>query len=258
MGSREQQELAEKLCDCADRTLNGRARELANELREALAQPDTLRERLEGLLSLIPKPDEYFYVEHRGSGLNYRGAELRFVIDRRGSAHEGKSSYDNEDINEWMKKLAKAALLASAPAPDVRPPAHEVSFLMLTSTVGEGGIPVRERDERDKLAHQSGEHRADRNQTSAPPAPPVGARARYEEWRNSRWAGLGYVRNLDNDLWDGWQAAEQAAMERACAEIEYQAGLQRNSDIEIFLVSLAAKIRAFASPAAAAQREPEL
>jgi hypothetical protein len=75
--------------------------------------------RLEGLIALIPKPDEYFYIEHRGSGRNYRGEELRFIVDRRGKPHDGKSAYDNEDANEWLRKLTLAleAALKEQPAP---------------------------------------------------------------------------------------------------------------------------------------------
>jgi hypothetical protein len=67
---------------------------------------------------LLPNPDEYFYVEHRGSGNNYRGAEIRFVIDRRGKPVEGKPSYENEDAYEWIKKLVRTIRsLASAEPP---------------------------------------------------------------------------------------------------------------------------------------------
>ena len=61
---------------------------------------------------ILPGVDEYFYVEHRGSGLNYRGGEIRFVIDRRGKPVEGKPSYENADVHEWIKALVAAARAA--------------------------------------------------------------------------------------------------------------------------------------------------
>jgi hypothetical protein len=84
------------------------------------------------------------------------------------------------------------------------------------------------------------------------PASPVGARARYEEWRNSRWAGLGYVRNLDNDLWDGWQAAERAAMERGREQVlnYLSEGLAQN-----IREALKSSDAALATSTATAQRE---
>jgi hypothetical protein len=181
---------------------------------QRLATPNTLRERLEGL--------------HRWTF--EEGGRVKHLVNL-------------EDVR---------ALLASAPAPAVRP--EPICCEQCDKEITNNTY----------LCSECWNRVAPKSQ----PAPPVEARARYEEWRNSRWAGLGYVRNLDNDLWDGWQAAEQATMERAAQEwrtivvgLPIIRKLLNGEDLslETFHVSLIPDDVLFNAkpPAFAPQREPE-
>jgi hypothetical protein len=91
-----------------------------------------------------------------------------------------------------------AALLASAPAPDVRLPEKRAEFIV-------DGKPIQ----------------VDIPDLREQPAPLVGARAAFKAWWDIAKKAL-YGRVSDEELAESaWQAAEQAAMERAAQPVTF-------------------------------------
>jgi hypothetical protein len=274
MGSREQevQKIFNALADAGwlnNATATGSI-EILNLIRAALAQPDTLRERLEGCMKC--GSTDIYARWHKGH------EDSIFKWDNDGCRKEDTATKGIDSYTEHIWKLCRgcgynwrAALLASAPtaydkwrnpktsddsapAPAVTPRKHQIN-------PNTGHCVMCGRNDFTRSLKPECDYEQ--------PAPPVEARVPGEDaWLDELEAATCYGASdklrtiLRAHAAFIRQAAEQAAMERAAQLVESVGGVVNDSsNVEDLIWSrrmhnIAERIRNLASPAAAAQREP--